>query len=69
MTNIDICTGIRQGCNLSALLFILVTFKIIEKIQSFTGYTDDNFNITSLFCMDDGLNYKKNLFCHNENKF
>ena len=56
MTNIDICTGIRQGCNLSALLFILVTFKIIEKIQSFTGYTDDNFNITSLFCMDDGLN-------------
>ena len=33
MTNIDISTGIQQGCNLSTLLFILVTYKIIEIIH------------------------------------
>ena len=30
---IDINTGISQGCNLTALLFILVTYKIIEAIH------------------------------------
>ena len=56
ITNIDISSGIRQGCNLSSLLFILVTYKIIDMMQEFNvGYKDENFNISSLFYMDDGL--------------
>ena len=54
--NIEITSGIRQGCNLSALLFILVTYKIIEVIHKITdGYNDEDFNIKCLFYMDDGL--------------
>ena len=33
ISNIEITSGIRQGCNLSGLIFILVTYKIIEKIN------------------------------------
>ena len=34
LTEIEITSGIRQGCNLSGLLFVLVTYKIIEEVQS-----------------------------------
>lgn len=33
VTEIDITSGSKQGCNLSALLFVLITYKIIEKIN------------------------------------
>ena len=56
ITDIEITSGIRQGCNLSALLFVLVTYKIIEKIQTLDkGYRDKNIHIELLFYMDDAI--------------
>ena len=38
----EITSGIRQGCNGSALLFIMVTYVIIDEIQKFDkGYKDE----------------------------
>ena len=55
-SSINIKSGIRQGCNCSALLFILVTYHIICKLQkSNEGYTDEDISIPCLFYMDDGL--------------
>ena len=54
--DIEITSGIRQGCNMSALLFILVTYKIIEDIDKFNkGYNDEQFKILSLFIWMTGL--------------
>ena len=53
---IKVNTGIRQGCNCSGLLFIMVTYYIIGKIQrSGLGYRDIDFTIPCLFYADDGL--------------
>ena len=53
---INITSGIKQGCNLSALLFVLVTYYIIEKMnETGMGYSDEYFNILTLFYMDDAL--------------
>ena len=53
---INLETGIRQGCNCSGLLFIMVTYYIIGKLQqSRIGYFDPDFTIPSLFYADDGL--------------
>ena len=61
LTDIKISSGIRQGCNLSALLLILITYKIIESIQKLNyGYEEGDINISSLFYMDDGLIFTKN---------
>ena len=56
LDTINITSGIRQGCNGSALLFIIVTYKIILEIRK-TGYgfKDDNIYIPALFYMDDGI--------------
>ena len=62
ITNIEITSGIRQGCNLSALLFFLLTYKIIEMIDKMNiGYKDNNIKIGSLFYMDDGLIFTENI--------
>ena len=62
VTDINITSGIRQGCNLSALLFILITYKLIQKFQSLgIGYRDDNINLSSLFYMDDGVIFTDNI--------
>ena len=62
VADIQISSGIRQGCNLSALLFIFVTYKIINKIQDLKiGYDDGFINIGSLFYMDDGLIFSHDL--------
>ena len=56
LAEIEISSGIRQGCNLSGLLFIMVTYKIIEKIDELKlGFSNDNLKIGSLFYMDDAL--------------
>ena len=52
----------RQGCNLSALLFVLITYEIINSIHELKlGYKDENFSISSLFYMDDGLILTENM--------
>ena len=39
---IDISSGIRQGCNVSALLFIVVTYKIIDHLKWMNiGFKDE----------------------------
>ena len=54
--DVNISSGIRQGCNLSAVLFILATYKIIDSIHSMKyGYRDENIQISSLFYMDDAI--------------
>ena len=56
ITTLEISSGIRQGCNLSGLLFILVTYKIIDKVNKINlgiKIEDDSYN--SLFYMDDAL--------------
>ena len=53
---IDISSGIRQGCNGSALLFVLITYKIIEEMKrTGIGFRDERIYVPSLFYMDDGL--------------
>ena len=60
ITEVDITTGIRQGCNLSGLLFVLVTYKIIEELNaSDFGIKIDNINHSTLFYMDDALLFTK----------
>ena len=55
-TEIEITSGIRQGCNGSTVLFLMITYIIIEKLQEENiGYKDDIFNIAALFFADDGL--------------
>ena len=53
---VDITSGIRQGCNGSTVLFLLVTYIIIEEITKLKiGIKLQDINITTLFFADDGL--------------
>ena len=55
-TEIEITSGIRQGCNLSTTLFKMITFQILEELNSNTyGFKSDIANINMLFSADDGL--------------
>ena len=59
---IEITSGIRQGCNGSTILFLIVTYLIIEKLQSENvGYRDEIFHIAALFFADDGLVFAQSL--------
>ena len=56
--NIDITSGIRQGCTGSTTLFKVITYMymIINEINTRgTGYKDDIIQINSLYFADDGL--------------
>ena len=56
LDEIEVSNGIRQGCSCSALLFVIVTYKIIKEIQiSKKGYRDQDFYIPCIFYADDGL--------------
>ena len=59
---IEVTSGIRQGCNGSTLLFLLVTYIIIEKLQTEDlGYKDEFFKIAALVFADDGLVFAQSL--------
>ena len=53
---INITSGIRQGCNGSSNLFLLVTYLIIEKMYDcFDGIKSIICKIVALFFADDGI--------------
>ncbi|CAL4081846.1 unnamed protein product [Meganyctiphanes norvegica] len=53
---IDITNGIRQGCIASSVLFKLITYVIIEKLEKEgISYKIDNININSIFFADDSI--------------
>ena len=55
-TKMEITSGIRQGCNASALLFVLVTYKIIEHLKDLNkGFRKGNIEVPVLYYIDDGL--------------
>ena len=54
--DIKVTSGIRQGCNGSPLLFILVTYQIIERLKNLNkGFKQGDVQIPALFYVDDGL--------------
>ena len=55
-TEMHITNGIKQGCSGSTLLFLILTYEIIQKLeQANVGYKDDLFIIAILYFADDGL--------------
>ena len=51
---IEVTCGIRQGCSISTLLFKMVTFKIIEELETKgRQYTVDRYKGNSLWLADD----------------
>ena len=52
----DIQSGIRQGCTGSTVLFKLITYMIIEELEKKEkGFQNPLFNNKSLYYADDGL--------------
>ena len=52
---IEVASGIRQGCTASTVLFKLITYKIIEEMRKTEGIQILGPKITCLFYTDDGL--------------
>ena len=51
-----IINGIRQECSFSALIFILITYFIIDAIvENEQGYKYQNIYLLCLFYMDDAI--------------
>ena len=47
---------IKQGCNGSTLLFLLVTYEIIRRLEEMNiGFKNEKFTIPILYYADDGL--------------
>ena len=60
--DVYITSGIRQGCNGSTVLFLLITYIIIEEISKMKlGIKINSINITTLFFADDGLLLSDNI--------
>ena len=54
--NMKITNGIRQGCNASSILFLLITYTIIEILyEKLNGINFDICKIVALFFADDGI--------------
>ena len=67
-TQIEVSSGIRQGCNGSTSLFLLVTYFIIEKIYNkLDGINTDICKVVALFFADDGLFFEKKIYFHKTN--
>ena len=61
-SQIKVSSGIRQGCNGSTSLFLLITYFIIEKLYSnLEGISTDICKLVALFFADDGLLLMKSL--------
>ena len=61
-SDIDVTSGIRQGCNGSSNLVLLVTYLIIEKMYDcLTGINTNICKIVALFFADDGIIMMKSL--------
>ena len=54
-TEIEVTSGIRQGCTASTVLFKLITYKIIEEMRKTEGIKILGPKNTRLFYADDGL--------------
>src|SRR5678816_916728 len=52
---IEVTSGIKQGCTGSTTLFKLVTYKIIKELEKEKGFNNGSIKINSLFFADDGL--------------
>ena len=60
--DINITSGIRQGCTGSTTLFKLITYVIIQKLeQRRNGFSNDKINLNTLFFADDGLQLSQSL--------
>ena len=60
-TDMEVTCGVRQGCNGSTALFLMVTFLIIDRLQmAKLGFRNKHFNISCLFYADDGLIFAQN---------
>lgn len=54
--NLNITSGIKQGCTGSTTLFKIITYKIIQALEDLDkGFKNENFKLNSLFFADDGL--------------
>ena len=54
----EVINWIRQSYTVSTVLFKLITFEIIKRLQELDkGYKDDTFKIPYLFFADDGICY------------
>ena len=54
--DINVTSGIRQGCNASSNLFIFITYCIIEKLyDNLSGVNTNICKIVALFFADDGM--------------
>ena len=53
---IDVQSGIKQGCTVSTTIFKLITYEIIEELQKKAkGFRNFKFNLQALFFADDAL--------------
>lgn len=58
----EVTSGIKQGCTGSTTLFKMITYKIIKELEEKgEGYSDDAIKIGSLFFADDGLVLAKDI--------
>ena len=61
-TEIKVTSGVRQGCNCSTILFIMVTYVIIERLQQAKiGFKNRHVEIPAIFYADDGLVFSQSL--------
>lgn len=62
MCEINISNGIRQGCNGSTTLFLIITYVILEKLaMSNVKFKCDICHIAAIFFADDGLLFAQSL--------
>ena len=59
---LEVTSGIKQGCTGSTSLFKLITYKIIKELQNLGGgFKDECLDINCLFYADDGLLLAKDI--------